>query len=67
MGTLTIAPFADILRKAGAKRVSHEAARELAEIVEEIALEIARDAVRVAHHAGRKTIKARDIEFVAGK
>lgn len=57
------APMAEILKQAGAERVSEPAAKALAEIVKNFAFEIAKDAVKFANHAGRKTIKREDIEL----
>jgi histone H3/H4 len=57
------APMAEILKQAGAERVSEPAAKALAAVMKEIAFEIAKDSVKFAHHAGRKTIKREDIEL----
>ncbi|MBW6451707.1 MAG: histone family protein [DPANN group archaeon] len=65
MAELPIAPFERILRNANAERVSDDAAKALAEVAEDIAEDLARDIVKVAKHAGRKTIKIEDVEFVA--
>jgi histone H3/H4 len=60
---IAAAPMADILRRAGAERVSEPAARALAEVVKDLTFEIAKDAVKFAKHAGRKTVKREDIEL----
>lgn len=60
---IAAAPMAEILKMAGAERVSEPAAIALAEVVKDIATEIAKDSVKLANHAGRKTIKRHDIEL----
>ena len=52
-----------ILKKSGAERVSDESAIELRRVIEEIAEAIAKNAVDMSKHAGRKTIKADDIKL----
>ena len=54
-----------ILKKAGAERVSDESASELRRILEEIGTSIAKSAVEMSVHAGRKTIKAEDVILAA--
>lgn len=58
------APFSRILRNNGAERVSDSAAKALRDAIEEIAEGLSKEAVIVARHAGRKTIKKEDIELV---
>ena len=59
------APVARILMKAGAKRVSADAAAVFTDRLEEIASHIAEDAVRISKHAGRKTVHDSDIKLAA--
>ena len=59
------APVARILMKTGAKRVSAEAAAVFADRLEDIAKDIAEDAVRISKHAGRKTVHDSDIKLAS--
>jgi histone H3/H4 len=52
-----------LIRKAGAERVSEDASKALAKILEEEAIDVAREAVALAEHAGRKTVKKEDVEL----
>ncbi len=54
-----------ILKKSGAQRVSDESADELRRIIEEIADVIAKSAVDMSAHAGRKTVKAEDVKLAS--
>jgi len=56
-----------ICKKAGASRVSEAAAKALAKELEEVGIKIAKEAIDYAMHAGRKTVKAEDIEIAARK
>ena len=56
-----LAVMSRLIKKAGADRVSDEAANELRLILEEIALEISKTAILLSNHARRKTIKSEDI------
>ena len=64
---LATAPMHRICKKAGAERVSEAAAEELAKVLEDVGIKIANEAIDYAMHAGRKTVKARDIEIAARK
>ena len=54
-----------ILKKSGAERVSDESATELRRATEEIAERIAKSAVDMSSHAGRKTVKAEDVKLAS--
>jgi len=62
---LPLAAMEKILKGVGADRVSDKAKVALKNIVEDIAEEIAQDAVKFAMHAGRKTVKAGDIRLAS--
>jgi len=61
MAELPIAPVTRLMRSAGADRVSEEASLALAEVLEEYGEKVARKAVSLAKHAGRKTVKKEDV------
>jgi DNA-binding protein len=54
-----------IMKKSGAERVSDDAADELRKVVEDVAERIAKNAVDLSIHAGRKTIKPEDVRLAS--
>ncbi len=58
-------PLEKIARQAGAERVSHSALTALKEALLEISEQIARDAIKMAEHANRVTIKREDIQLAS--
>lgn len=64
---LQLAPMHRMIKKAGADRVSDEAAKELRQVLEELGVRIAREALDFTKHAHRKTVKAEDIQIAVRK
>jgi histone H3/H4 len=64
---ISVAPMHRLCKKAGADRVSEAAARELARVLGEIGVKIAKEALDYAMYAHRKTVKAEDIEIATRK
>lgn len=60
---LPLAAMEKILKQCGAERVSEKAKQEMKNVIEEIAEGIADRAIQLAKHAGRSTIKDRDIKL----
>lgn len=63
MSELPIAALDRLIRKAGAERVSEEAALELGKILSEVAIDISKQAIELAKHAKRKTVTAEDVRL----
>lgn len=64
---ISVAPMSRICRKAGAKRVSQEGAKELGKVLEGFGIKIAKEALDYATYAKRKTIKVEDIKIAVRK
>lgn len=64
---IAVAPMHRLCKKVGADRVSEAAAEELAKVLDEIGVKIAKEALDYAMHSGRKTVKAKDIEIATRK
>lgn len=56
-------PLEQVARRAGAERVSHDALIALRGALLEISDKIASDAIAIARHAGRVTVKGEDIKI----
>ena len=65
MPELPIAAADRLLRKAGAARVSEDAAKALIDLLEEHASKIAVKSAELAKHSKRKTVTAADIKLAA--
>jgi len=60
---LLLAPIDRLVRKAGAGRVSAEAAESLRDILQDLGVNIGKAAVEFARHAKRKTVVEDDIKL----
>ncbi len=60
-----LAAMEQLIKNAGADRVSDSAKAALKELLEEHGMKLAQHALKLAEHAGRKTIKAEDIKLAA--
>jgi len=63
LSELPKAPTARLMKHAGAQRISGDAVDFFVEAIEAYGMDIAAKANQLAHHAGRKTIKASDIKL----
>ena len=63
MTIIPVAPVGRVIREAGAERISESASAELARILEEYGIKISNEAIALARHAGRKTVKEEDIKM----
>ena len=62
---LSTAAVRRLVEMAGAERVGDDAVEELGKMLEDYAAKIGKEATGLAHHAGRKTVKAQDIQLAA--
>ena len=67
MTDIALAAADRLLRKAGAKRVTNDAVEEFRDILEDIALEVAKKAVVLSNHAKRKTVTRDDVRLAYKK
>jgi histone H3/H4 len=66
-GNFANARVEKVIRKAGAHRVSADAIDALNEIITDYGTKVAKYAVELARHSGRKTVKENDIRLAAEK
>ena len=67
---LTLQAIRRILKRAGAKRISDQAVKELARILEERTKALLVESKKLSEHAGRRTVMKHDIKLArktAGK
>jgi len=62
-GELSTAAVHRLIGKAGAERVGDDAVEELRKVLEELAVRIGKEAMELASHAGRKTIRGEDVRL----
>ncbi len=62
---LPLAAMEKVMTEAGAERVSDKSKAALKEELEERSLKIAEQAVQLALHSGRKTVKGEDVKLAA--
>lgn len=62
---LTLNPLRKMIKKAGAKRVSDEAALELGKLMEERAEKICKKADKLSKFSKRRTVMKKDIRMAA--
>ena len=60
---LPLAAMEKILKRAGAGRVGEDAKAQLRDMLEEYAMSVGAQAASFAKHAGRKTVKAEDVQL----
>ena len=60
---LSTAAVRRLIEIAGADRVGDDAVEELGKILEDFAVKVGKEATELARHAGRKTVKAQDIQL----
>lgn len=62
---LPLAAMDKVLKEGGAERVSEPSKVALKEVLEERARKIAEQAIQLALHSGRKTVKGSDVKLAA--
>lgn len=59
----TVEPLRRVIKKAGGKRISDDAAKALADILEEKVIILLKESEKIARHSGRSTILRRDVKL----
>ncbi len=67
MADLPLAAVARVAKNNGAERVGADATQALVEHAENYLAKLVKEANKLSSHAGRKTLKAEDIEMAAEK
>lgn len=66
MAEFSIAKMKEIIKSQGDKRVSEDSARQLREILEMFAGDVAEEAIAVAREDNRKTVRGEDVREALG-
>jgi histone H3/H4 len=64
---LSLAAMHRIIKKSEADRISMSACKELSKVLEAIGVKIGKEALDFMMHAGRKTVKGKDVKIAAKK
>ncbi len=67
MSEFSLSKMDQLIRKAAKVRVSRGAALELGAILEEYAIKLSNEAIKLAKHRGAKTVKDSDIRAAASR
>jgi DNA-binding protein len=67
MADLPVAAITRIAKNNGAERVGSDASEVMVKMTEDYLGKLVKEAVKLAEHAGRKTLKEEDIEMAAEK
>ena len=59
----TVEPLRRIIKKSGGKRISDDAAKALAKILEEKVIVLLKESEKIAKHSGRNTVLRRDVKL----
>lgn len=63
MPYISLSSIEKIIRESGAERISPSACIALRDILEDIAKDISKKAIKLAEHAKRKTVRGEDIRL----